>query len=322
MSLITLPVTLVNNTVADATDVMSNFNTIVNELNGLLTTANFAATLTFADNDYVDLSAVTHNDTAVQGFRLPQIGASPSSPSTGEGFLGWDQTNNTLEIYDGATWTVVAGGVTGMAVPALTLGTANAAGSATTVVRTDATILAFDATIPAAIGSAGATGSATVAARRDHVHAGQPAWQFVETLSWANPSTGPITSATLPTDSDLFMVVFEHVLGSVGQGVTMDQINSHLSIRTATLTDTADGVIAEWGQTTAKAINGYIIVPRLAADSLVLCPANLSYQTAGGVNSICLLARDTGASDRTAFSFSSAGNFTTGKIHIYKSVPS
>jgi uncharacterized protein YbjQ (UPF0145 family) len=59
------------------------------------------------------------------------------------------------------------------AVPALTLGTANAAGSAATLIRTDATILAFDATSPStqAFGDAAVVGTATVAARRDHKHA-------------------------------------------------------------------------------------------------------------------------------------------------------
>ena len=57
--------------------------------------------------------------------------------------------------------------------PALTLSTANTAGAASTFIRTDDTILAFDATSPTtqAFGDAAATGSATVAARRDHKHA-------------------------------------------------------------------------------------------------------------------------------------------------------
>ena len=40
------------------------------------------------------------------------------------------------------------------ATPGLTLGTANAAGVATSVIRSDATLLAFDATVPAAVGTA------------------------------------------------------------------------------------------------------------------------------------------------------------------------
>jgi len=57
--------------------------------------------------------------------------------------------------------------------PALTLGVANAAGAANTVIRTNATILAFDAVNPVtlAVATAAAPGVATVTARRDHAHA-------------------------------------------------------------------------------------------------------------------------------------------------------
>lgn len=68
-------------------------------------------------------------------------------------------------ILDGA-------GGSSFATPAIVLGTAAAAGSASTVIRSDATIVAFDATAPttSAIGDAAATGSQAKAARRDHVH--------------------------------------------------------------------------------------------------------------------------------------------------------
>lgn len=58
------------------------------------------------------------------------------------------------------------------AVPALTLSTGNAEGAADTVIRSDATILIFDATVPDVIqpDDAAAAGSAAVAARRDHTH--------------------------------------------------------------------------------------------------------------------------------------------------------
>jgi hypothetical protein len=58
------------------------------------------------------------------------------------------------------------------ATPAIVLGTAAAAGAASTAIRSDSTIVAFDATTPTtqAVGDAGATGSAAVAARRDHKH--------------------------------------------------------------------------------------------------------------------------------------------------------
>lgn len=62
-----------------------------------------------------------------------------------------------------------------LAAPAFTLGTSNAAGSAVTAVASDATLLAFDTTNPAAVAASASVGSATVTARRDHVHAGTTA---------------------------------------------------------------------------------------------------------------------------------------------------
>jgi len=59
-----------------------------------------------------------------------------------------------------------------LAAPAFTLGTANAAGSAETVVASDSTLLAFDTIDPAAVAASSVVGSATTAPRRDHVHAG------------------------------------------------------------------------------------------------------------------------------------------------------
>ena len=84
--------------------------------------------------------------------------------------------------------------------PALTFGTANSAGSASTAVRTDATLAIFDATVPVtqAFGDTAATGSAGVAARRDHKH-GMP----------AAPSTG---GQLLIADTHSTPIVFADVL--------------------------------------------------------------------------------------------------------------
>lgn len=75
----------------------------------------------------------------------------------------------------GATWVTWAtlGGTPPVAgTPAVVLGTAAATGAAATFVATDATIVAFDTTDPAATayGNAAAVGVAAKAARRDHVH--------------------------------------------------------------------------------------------------------------------------------------------------------
>ncbi len=60
-----------------------------------------------------------------------------------------------------------------LATPAIVLGSSAAAGAASTLIRSDATIAAFDATNPTtqAFGDAAAVGTAAFAARRDHKHA-------------------------------------------------------------------------------------------------------------------------------------------------------
>lgn len=66
---------------------------------------------------------------------------------------------------------ITAGG-SSFGTPAIVLGTAAAAGAASTVIRSDATIVAFDTTDPTTLdfGDVADEGVAAVAARRDHVH--------------------------------------------------------------------------------------------------------------------------------------------------------
>lgn len=93
--------------------------------------------------------------------------------------------------------------LTTLTTPAFTLGTANTAGTAITAVASDATLLAFDTTVPAAVAAAAATGSATVAARRDHVH--NPFTNFVTVVKESNQSVND--STTLVNDSALLFAV-------------------------------------------------------------------------------------------------------------------
>lgn len=89
----------------------------------------------------------------------------------GAGVTATDDSGNarTLVTIPGAT-------VPAFATPTIVLGTAAAAGAASTLIRSDSTIVGFDTTVPVtqAFGDAAATGAATVASRRDHVH-GMPA---------------------------------------------------------------------------------------------------------------------------------------------------
>lgn len=75
-----------------------------------------------------------------------------------------------------STWATLGGTVPAFATPSIALGASAAAGAAGTVIRSDATIDAFDATVPVTLNysDAAATGSVDFAARRDHVH-GMPA---------------------------------------------------------------------------------------------------------------------------------------------------
>jgi len=78
------------------------------------------------------------------------------------------------------------------ATPAIVLGSAAAIGAASTVIRSDATIAAFDATNPStqAFGDAAVVGSVAFAARRDHKHA-----------MMANPLSGQVAFSGAVTDS-------------------------------------------------------------------------------------------------------------------------
>jgi len=83
--------------------------------------------------------------------------------------------------------------------PAVVLSSTAAAGNATTYLRTNDQIIAFDATAPTtqAFSDAAAAGSAAVAARRDHKHA----WPALGTTA-AAIGTSAGGSATTPSKSD------------------------------------------------------------------------------------------------------------------------
>lgn len=130
------------------------------------------------------------------------------------------------------------------ATPSLTLGTANAAGAAGTVIRSDATILAFDVTVPVtqAFADAAATGSVAVAARRDHKH-GMPSFAtnavLLGTAAAAGASTTPMRSndtiaafdVTVPTTS---AVGDAAATGSVAFAARRDHVHGREAFATNT----------------------------------------------------------------------------------------
>jgi hypothetical protein len=86
----------------------------------------------------------------------------------------WANTNTGAVTLGSTalTFAQIGGSSASFATPAIVLGSAAAAGAASTVIRSDATIAAFDATAPVtqAFGDAAAVGTAAFAARRDHKH--------------------------------------------------------------------------------------------------------------------------------------------------------
>ncbi|MFY9484383.1 MAG: hypothetical protein WAP74_02045, partial [Patescibacteria group bacterium] len=70
-----------------------------------------AARLAFSAGDFIDLVSITHDTSAPQGLRLPSASsASPTGPSSGEGYLAWDASGNQLITYDGSSWSAAGGG--------------------------------------------------------------------------------------------------------------------------------------------------------------------------------------------------------------------
>jgi hypothetical protein len=100
------------------------------------------------------------------------------------------------------------------ATPAITHGTAAAAGSAASVIRSNATIVTFDATAPADLGAAAATGAAAVAARRDHVHLDPT----VAHAAAVDPHAGYVKESEFNAKGDLLVGTADNTLSALTVG--------------------------------------------------------------------------------------------------------
>ncbi|MCA9308638.1 helix-turn-helix domain-containing protein, partial [candidate division WWE3 bacterium] len=67
-----------------------------------------SGTLAFSNGTLLDLSLIDHSNEDTQGLILPNVDDSPNNPSSGEGYLAWDTTNNELVVYNGSSWTNVS----------------------------------------------------------------------------------------------------------------------------------------------------------------------------------------------------------------------
>lgn len=107
---------------------------------------------------------------SVTGYVDVSVGYKVAGAAASGQYLRGDGTKAVFSAIQTAD--LPAGTPTGFAIPAVVLGTAAAAGVATTAIRSDSTIIAFDATVPttSATGDSATAGSVALAARRDHKH--------------------------------------------------------------------------------------------------------------------------------------------------------
>ncbi len=108
----TTSITLATDSTGDAEVVLPGQSISAGEiLNDTITSTQLNAALTFSALDFVDLGLIVHNTTANQGLRLPNAAsATPSNPTSGEGYLAWDSAGNQLITYNGTAWATVGGG--------------------------------------------------------------------------------------------------------------------------------------------------------------------------------------------------------------------
>ncbi len=124
-------------------------------------------------------------------------GTNPSTnPATGRTVYTDSSTGHLSVRTTSGSVVDLETGSPSFATPSIALSSTAAAGAASTVIRSDSTIAAFDATVPTTIAyaDAAATGSAAFAARRDHRH-GAPA---------APTGIGPILISDTPSTPLIF----------------------------------------------------------------------------------------------------------------------
>jgi len=74
-----------------------SFNTTTNQFQ-------FDKGITFAAGNLIDLSAIVHNSSAIQGFKLPQGATLTNMTGAGAGYLAWDTTDQKVKVFDGTNW--------------------------------------------------------------------------------------------------------------------------------------------------------------------------------------------------------------------------
>ncbi len=189
------------------------------------------------------------------------LGSTPSTQAFGDLAAGGVATTASKNDHKHA---MPANPAPAFATPAIVLGSAAAAGAATTVIRSNATIAAFDATVPVtqAFADAAATGAAAFAARRDHKH-GMPSQVFTKNVTFFDASG--VTAATIltwqsPTACTLTGMKAYRV-GGTGATVNAYRNTTGSPLRSAALSLTTASTWTDGGavQNTAFAVNDSLL---------------------------------------------------------------
>lgn len=193
--------------------------------------------------------------------------------------------------------------------PGFTLTTANAAGSSASTVRADASLLAFDATVPTTQASAdsAAAGSASVAARRDHLH-GEPV-----ILSTIAADTSPTLGGNLEGgEFDLLD------LGQIAIGVGATRGAATFTVN-VTAADNYNIISTASGAGPAISATYRANSPSPAAADVVFRDYFLAFVTGGSERAIgqmdCILQDPTLASIDSSFAWKVSNNVNTGNAN-------
>lgn len=92
------------------TGAMIGLKTVQNEnlADRQITVDKLANTLTFTASNLLDLSAINHSSSSNQGLLLPNVSsASPSTPTSGKGYIAFDTADNKLVVYTSSGWQTV-----------------------------------------------------------------------------------------------------------------------------------------------------------------------------------------------------------------------
>jgi len=142
------------------------------------------------------------------------------------------------------------------------------------------------------------------------------AWKFVETVAMAGAS---VTSATLPTDADMFMLVLDNIGcggGSVGLRMNGGTTN-YSTITMATATLASSGTTDRIPLVSADNVSGLIFLPRVNSNGI-----RALLKVEGNQMSTTVAQRGiyTGGTTLTDVTIIAGSGTLTGEMHIFKLV--